>query len=396
MDRINVVVLGAGMVGGFIARELARVNHLQVTVCDHSASALEQCQAAALSIEAPLSTNQVDLSDMDLLRKCIEEAQIVVGAVPGWLGYAMLRTVIEAGKHCVDISFFPEDALGLDALARERGVCAVVDCGVMPGLGGMLGVRLAGHLAEPRSLSIQVGGLPVERRWPLQYKAPFSPVDVIEEYVRPARVRSQGEIVTVPALSGVEHVELPGIGSLESFYTDGLRTLLTSMDLPDMEERTLRYPGTAAQMRFLRELGLFDDEPILLRAADGESMARIVPAAFTARLLEKHWRLSPGEREFTFMRVEVGGTDSDGNEALERCDLLDFGVAPSEAEPLAASSMSRTTGYPAIIATQLMAAGRIVKPGVHAPETLAHDDELWQLFHDGVKGYGVSMEFSRL
>ncbi|MCC7478286.1 saccharopine dehydrogenase NADP-binding domain-containing protein [bacterium] len=396
MENINVVVLGAGMVGGFIARELARLSHLQVTVCDHSAAALAQCQAAAALLEAPLSTNQADLADMDLLRKCIEDAQIVVGAVPGWLGYQMLQTVIEAGKHCVDISFFPEDALSLDEQARQRGVCAVVDCGVMPGLGGMLGVRLAGHLAQAQSLSIQVGGLPVERRWPLQYKAPFSPVDVIEEYVRPARVKSQGEVITVPALSGVEQIELPGIGSLESFYTDGLRTLLSTMDLPDMEERTLRYPGTAQQMRFLRDLGLFDDAAISVRRADGEGFAQVVPAAFTARLLERHWRLNPGEREFTFMRVEVGGLDSEGREALERCDLLDFGTAPSEQQPLAASSMSRTTGYPAIIATQLMAAGRIIKPGVHAPETLAREDELWQLFHDGMRGYGVSMEFSRM
>lgn len=396
MERINVVVLGAGMVGGFIARELARTAHLQVTVCDHSAAALEQCQSAAALLDAPLSTNHVDLSDMDLLRSSIEEAGIVIGAVPGWLGYRMLQTVIEAGKHCVDISFFPEDALSLDSQARERGVCAVVDCGVMPGFGGMLGVRLAGHLAQPRSLSIQVGGLPVERRWPFQYKAPFSPVDVIEEYVRPARLRRRGEVLTVPALSGVEQIELPGIGTLESFYTDGLRTLLVTMDLPDMEERTLRYPGTAAQMALLRELGLFGDEPLLVRAADGLSTARITPAAFAAKLLERHWTLTPGEREFTFMRVEVSGEDADGAAATERCDLLDFGHAPSAQEPLAASSMSRTTGYPAIIAAQLMAAGRIIKPGVHAPETLARDDETWQLFLDGMRGYGVSLEFSRL
>src|SRR5687768_9261537 len=130
----NVTVLGGGMVGGFIARTLAADSALAVTLVDRDVDCLAACQRAAR-----LSTMQADLGDSDVVRSVIADAQLVIGAVPGRLGYFVLETVLGAGKNCVDISFFPEDALSLDSLARQRGAVAIVDCGVMPGLGGMLG-----------------------------------------------------------------------------------------------------------------------------------------------------------------------------------------------------------------------------------------------------------------
>ena len=88
---------------------------------------------------------------------------LVIGAVPGALGFATLRTVIEAGRDVVDISFFPEDALALDALAREKNVTAVVDCGVAPGLCNII----AGHHHRKSPLThyeCLVGGLPRKPR----------------------------------------------------------------------------------------------------------------------------------------------------------------------------------------------------------------------------------------
>src|SRR5690606_27700002 len=104
----------------------------------------------------------------------------VVGAVPGFMGFQTARTVIEAGKNMVDISFFPEDPFDLDQLAHEKKVTIVVDCGVAPGMGNII---LGYHHAQMKVSRYEclVGGLPVTREWPWEYKAVFSPIDVIEE-----------------------------------------------------------------------------------------------------------------------------------------------------------------------------------------------------------------------
>ena len=353
----RIVVLGGGMVGGFMARALARSGRFDVTLADRDAAALER--SARL---APLATRQADLADPAAVAALAAAAAVVVGAVPGFLGYRTVEAVLRAGRSIVDISFFPEDPFDLDGLARERGLTAVVDCGVMPGLGGMLGADLLRGLDRADALTILVGGLPLERRWPTEYKAPFSPIDVIEEYTRPARFRDRGQIVTRPALSDPELVDLPGAGTLEAFNTDGLRTLLRTLDVPTMREKTLRYPGHIEFMRRLRALGFFSEEPLNVGGA------AIAPRDLTARLLFEEWRLERGTPEFTVLRVEAVGV-AGGRPVVRRYDLLDR-TDPATGD----SSMSRTTGSPAVVATELLLDGELRGPGVIAPETLAQGD----------------------
>ena len=194
----------------------------------------------------------------------VRDADLVIGAVPGFMGFATLKAVIEAGKNVVDISFFDEDPFELDALATANGVTAVMDCGVAPGLSNMvLGYHAARMTVE--SFRCMVGGLPVKRSWPWQYKAPFSPIDVLEEYTRPARLVENGEVVVKPALSDPQLVEIEPVGTLEAFNTDGLRTLLVTMSVPDMAEKTLRYPGHIDMVRVLRDNGFLDKEPVDVR-----------------------------------------------------------------------------------------------------------------------------------
>jgi lysine 6-dehydrogenase len=378
MPHTQYTVLGGGLVGGFIARQLAADHACHVTLADRDQAVLEHSSA-----RAPLSYVVADLADAGVLRSVIAEADVVVSAVPGRLGCATLRTVLEAGKPCVDIAFFPEDALALDSVAKQRGVQAVVDCGVMPGLGGMLGLDLAGRLEQPQSLRILVGGLPVERNWPFEYKAPFSPSDVIEEYVRPARLKQSGAIVEREALSEVEHLDWPGIGTLEAFNTDGLRTLLTTLPFPTMAEKTLRYPGYAEKVRLLRELGFFSDAPLSIAGQ------QVRPLDVTSRLLFFDWRLEPGMREFTAMRVEAEGLR--GAERLRlRYDLLDYTDAAGD------FSMSRVTGWPAVLTARALAAGKLrgFPPGVIAPERLAGEALLFADIMAGLIAAGIKLEYS--
>lgn len=344
----RVVVLGAGMVGGAIAANLCR--EYAVTAVDADAGRL-----AALAAAHPLATQVADLRDPAAVRAAVETADLAIGAVPGFMGFATLRAVIEAGVAAVDISFFDEDPFELDALARGAGVTAVTDAGVAPGLSNLVLGYEAGRMAVA-SFRCLVGGLPERRSWPWQYKAPFSPVDVLEEYTRPARMMAHGAVVVKPALSDPELVEIEPVGTLEAFNTDGLRTLLRTMSVPDMVEKTLRYPGHIENIRVLRESGFLGSDPVPV----GGAMVR--PIDLAAALLFPQWRLEPGEPEFTAMEITVRGR-GDGGERTVVYRLFD------RTDPATGtSSMARTTGYTCATIARLVLTGAFSRPGICPPE----------------------------
>jgi lysine 6-dehydrogenase len=286
--------------------------------------------------------------------------------------------VLEERKPTVDISFFEEDPFQLDELARSSGVTAVVDCGVAPGLCNML-LADAGRQMKVEKYRCLVGGLPVNRLWPFEYKAPFSPSDVIEEYVRPGRLVVNGEIEVRPALSDVEAVEIPGVGVLEAFITDGLRTLLRTTRAPFMEEKTLRYPGHAELMRVLREAGFFSKDPIDIQ---GNS---IRPIDLTSRLLFPLWQLGDDEEEFTVMLVEMEGFEN-GENSRVRYVLYDRFDTKTRI-----SSMARTTGYTCCAVARLIASGRFSRKGICPPEYVGREEGCFREVIRFLESRGVSL-----
>lgn len=371
---MKITVLGAGRVGHAIALDLAATPDFEVTAADRSRDNLQRLQEASTRVPESrgwLRSLVVDLASPAGVRRAIEEADLVVGAMPSLLGFATARTVLEEGKHLVDISFFTEDPLQLDSLARERGAVAIVDCGIAPGMSNLLLGKAILDYERVDAFLCYVGGLPVRREWPFEYKAPFAPADVIEEYVRPSRMMESGRVVVRPALSGLELVDLPEVGTLEAFNTDGLRTLLTTVDVPSMTEKTLRYPGHAERMRMLRETGFFATEPVRV----GE--AEIRPLDLTSRLLHEAWRLEDDEEDLTVMRVEIDGAPGGGRreEAGDAGDGRKTGrerriydLLDRRSPATGISSMARTTGYTATAAVSLVAEGLYRRPGVSPPE----------------------------
>lgn len=348
----KIAVLGAGMVGRAIAADLAK--DYSVVSVDLDTEALSRVRQ-----QYGLQTRQADLSDPKQVIRIVEGFDLAIGAVPGFLGYAVLEAIIEAGVNAVDISFFDRDPFELDELARTRGVTAVMDVGVAPGMDNVL---LGYHLARERVKRFEclVGGLPRERRWPYAYKAPFSPIDVLEEYTRPARIVKGGQVVTKPALSEIERLDFDGIGTLEAFNSDGLRTLIkTCSAVPDMIERTLRYPGHAELMLVLRETGFFSKEPVDVRGQ------MIRPLDLTSRLLFPMWKLGETEEEFTVMRVIV---ECDSRKITY--DMLDRYDPETRT-----SSMARTTGYTATGAARLVIEGEYRHAGISPPEFLGRKEE---------------------
>ena len=352
---LKIVVLGGGRVGSSIVRDLAAEDDFPVLGVDLDPVRVERMtEFGADGVVA-------DLSELSNVSKAVSDADLVVGAVPGFMGYRTVERVLQEGKPIVDISFFPEDAFGLNLLAQEAGVCCLVDCGIAPGLSNLILGRMEEHLDETVSFYCLVGGLPVERTWPWEYKAPFSPGDVIQEYVRPARLRRDGVEITMPALSEVELVNFPGLGSLEAFNTDGLRSLLRTCKTPDMVEKTMRYPGHAVRMRILREAGFFSTEEI--QAASG----LVRPRDVTEALLFSAWQFEEGEPDLTVMRIVVEGKQN-GKSLRHIYNLLDYYNPDTET-----SSMARTTGYTCTAMVNLIAAGLWTESGLAPPEVVGRN-----------------------
>jgi lysine 6-dehydrogenase len=350
---MTVAVLGAGMVGGAIALDL--VKNYDVTCFDVSKENLEDVQ----NRDASVKTAAVNLLDLTMYNDLLQPFDIVVTAVPGYMGYKTLEAVIDAGKNTVDISFFPEDALQLDKLAKKKNVTVITDCGVAPGVSNFIIGRYHEEM-KIDSFECYVGGLPKERKPPFQYKAPFSPVDVIQEYIRPARLVENGVIVTKPALSDREILHFEEIGELEAFNTDGLRSLVYTMkDIPEMKEKTLRYPGHVDIIIAMQQAGFFNEAPLRIKEVD------ISPFEFTSKLLVNEWKLLPGEEEFTVMKVVVKGEGK----------TIEYNLLDRYDKANQISSMARTTGYTCTAAVNLIGKKLFEEKGVFPPELVGSNKD---------------------
>jgi lysine 6-dehydrogenase len=353
---MTIAVLGAGMVGRAIALDLAK--DYSVTSFDLNATNLNELKNCNGSIQTVIA----NLSQFDEYKNWLTTFDIVVTAVPGFMGYKTLEAVINAGKNVVDISFFPEDVLQLDELAKEKEVTVITDCGVAPGMSNFILGRY-NEIMKVKAFECYVGGLPKERKPPFQYKAPFSPVDVIQEYIRPARLVEQGSIVTKPALSEREIMNFVEVGELEAFNTDGLRSLIYTMShIPDMKEKTLRYPGHIDLIIALQQAGFFSTTPLHINDTD------ITPLEFTSRLLVDEWKLGPEEEEFTVMKVIVEGEDS----------TVEYNLLDRYDSATKTSSMARTTGYTCTAAVNLIIKKMFNNKGVFPPELIGSDKNCFE------------------
>ena len=369
---MTIAVFGAGMVGRAIALDLS--NDYPVTSFDLSATNLDELKSRNVNIE----TVGADLSQFEEYKNWLSRFDLVVTAVPGFMGYKTLEAVINAGKNVVDISFFPEDALQLDQLAKEKNVTVITDCGVAPGVSNFIIGRYNEEM-KVTSFECYVGGLPKEKKPPFQYKAPFSPVDVIQEYIRPARLVEGGSIVTKPALSEREIMLFDEVGELEAFNTDGLRSLIYTMkNIPEMKEKTLRYPGHIDLIIALQQAGFFDTNPLRINDTD------ITPLEFTSKLLINEWKLGPEEEEFTVMKVLVKG-EKDGKEKIIEYNMLDRYDIQTKT-----SSMARTTGYTCTAAVNLISKGLFNEKGVFPPELVGKYKDCFDFVINYLKQRGVN------
>jgi saccharopine dehydrogenase-like NADP-dependent oxidoreductase len=368
----NIIVLGAGMVGSAMAIDMAK-NH-SVSITDFNKNALGKTVKKCEKLKPIV----LDVTDKVALQKTINPFDLVICAVPGFLGFETLKSIIEAGKNVIDISFFPENSLDLFELAKQKKVTAIVDCGVAPGIGNII-LGYYNEILKITDFECLVGGLPKIKKWPFNYKAPFSPVDVIEEYTRPARYVENGNVVVKDALSDVEFVDFKGVGTLESFNSDGLRSIIYTMaHIPNMKEKTLRYPGHIEYINVLKKSGFFNEEKININGVD------ISPLEFSSKILFNEWKLGDTEEEITVMRITLKGTNKIGETKTIVYNLHDEFCPKTNT-----SSMARTTGYTATAAANLFLDGLFSEKGVFPPELVGKHEKCFHYFLNYLKERNV-------
>ena len=338
----EIYQIGSGMIGQAMALDLAESHKI------HLADLKIENVRKEIKDHPAIITYDLNVLNKQKLSSFIKKADIVLLAIPGYLGYAALKTIISSGKNVVDISFSPENIMKLNDIAIQNNVTAIFDAGVAPGLPNYI-FGYHDSFEDIKSFKYYVGGLPKFPKEPFNYKAPFSPVDVIEEYTRPARMIIDGKQVTRPALSGIENINFKNFIELEAFNTDGLRSLLYTMShVKNMSEKTLRYPGHVKLIKSYIEKGELRNNE-------------------TIKKLFKEWALEPGEIEFTLLKVELKT-----NQKKIIYELYD------EYDKLSnITSMARTTGYTATASINLILENLFTEKGVYPPERVSKNKKIF-------------------
>ncbi len=380
---MKVLIVGCGHIGSIAAEDLARsMSTVKISVADKNVARAKKI-AERIGVRN-VSWIQLDASYYSELVNTLGKFDLVMGFLPGSLGYRLVEACIDAGSDLVDVSYMPEDPLTLNAKAVETGVTVIPDCGLAPGISNVLVGYAAGRLDQVSTVHVMVGGLPEKPVPPLGYVITWSPENLIDEYTRRTRIIKKGKIIEVETLSGLEEIDFPNVGTLEAFYTDGLRTLLhTIKDVDDMWEKTLRYPGHAAKISLLKALGFLDEEQI------GVNNVNLSPRKLTIKLFEQKLR-RPDVKDIVTMKIDVSGIKNGKRiryvyHLLDRCD-----------ENRGITAMARTTAYPASIIAQLTLKKPEKERGVIPLENLGRSEEFFSTFINELKKRGIEITVEKV
>lgn len=379
---MKIIVLGCGNIGSVATKDLAEsLPSAEIVMADVNKSRAEE--AASKIGQANVSWIQTDASNHRKLVGAIKKFDLVVGTLPGTLGFQACKASISAKVDMVDVSYMPEDVMKLNKAALKADVCIIPDCGMSPGISNILIGRAVSKLDKVENINWLNGGLPEKPVPPLGYVITWSVKDLIDMYSRKVNIVKDGEIIQVEAMSGLEEITFPSVGKLEAFYTDGLRTLLhTVKSAKNMWEKTLRYPRHIEKIKLLKTLGFFDEKPIEIKNL------QISPREITAKLLERKLK-KPEIPDIVVMRVEVGGL-KDGKRVTYTYHMLERYDKKGKV-----TAMARTTAYTASVVAQLVAKKPIEEKGVIPPEKLGMNEKLYKKFMNMMKRRRIVVKESK-
>ena len=254
----QIVVVGAGKIGGAIATMLAATGEYQVTVTDRSDEQLAKVDRHPL-----IAVAQVDITDRDAVVGLLKGKFAVVSAAPFDLTKKVAEAALEASVHYLDLTEDVATTKKVEELARGAGVAFIPQCGLAPGFISIVANDLAKRFDSVR---MRVGALPQYPSNALNYNLTWSTDGLINEYIEPCEAIVEGKLVTVPAMEEREEFSLDGV-TYEAFNTSGgLGTLAKTLEgrVRTMNYRTIRYPGHQAIIKaLLNDLNLKNRRDVL-------------------------------------------------------------------------------------------------------------------------------------
>ncbi len=298
----DFAVIGAGHIGSEIAGYLSRRG--TCVLVDPNRESLDRSSANEKFV-GTLETNPEILSKSD----------VFVVALPGSVAKESVKILLKNGKKVIDVSFYEEDPFYF-AQFVDGNALYVPDCGFAPGLSNII----TGHLVKNTgadNVEIYVAGLPQEPLEPFRHSITWSVEGLVDEYLRPAKIIRDGKVQEIDPLSITVKYAVNGLAELEGFYTDGLRTLLRTMEINNLKEITLRYSGHLDRMKFLRDMGFFSGEgtcnprgvsqSVFSRFADSRDLC-ILDVLSTGRGKHKIELRSNGTESLSSMALLTGHT----------------------------------------------------------------------------------------
>jgi lysine 6-dehydrogenase len=376
---MKTIVLGCGNIGYAATMDLAEsLPSSEIVVADKNKTRAEELVSKVG--RENVSWTQVDVANHSELVSTLSKFDLTVSALPGSMGFKACKATIASKVDIVDVSYMPEDIMVLQKDALKAGVRIVPDTGMAPGLSNILVGSGASRLDSVETVHILNGGLPEKPVPPLSYVITWSAEDLIDMYSRKVTVVKDGKATKVEAMSGLEEITFPGVGKLEGFYTDGLRTLLYTLKGPkEMWEKSLRYPGHTQKIELLKNLGFFSEEPVKIRDF------KVVPRELTTRLFEKELK-RPEVPDIVVMLVKVTGVEN-GRKVMYTYQMLDRYDQRKKV-----TAMGRTTGYTTSVMAQFVADGTIQQKGIFPPEKVGMNEELYQKYSSALRKRGMLIQ----
>jgi len=385
---MKILILGSGLMGpaaAFNAMSDPQVS--QVTLCDLSQGQLDAAQAKLRSMAGgdKLTTVALDLSDQAATTRLMADFEAVVAALPREAIAFGLRAAAAARRPLVDLSWPAEtEVASLKQQVEATGTLVILGCGVEPGLTEIVARYLAEKLDRVDELHIKCGGIPENPAPPLDYKIVFGgrrmPLRESD-----ARIAANGALKAVPRYSGVETVVFPGVGECEAWHEGFMPWLLDLKALKGLKlgtQKTVRWPGYAAKVTVLKEMGLLSDEPV---EVDG---VQVAPKKLLDTVLYPRVRLEEGERDITLFRVEATG-EKDGHPRRYKVEMVDRYDKAS-----GFTSMARTTAFTGAIVARMVARGDLKAKGMLTPEQVI-TGALFDRLLDDLAAFNVRFDLTK-